>query len=377
MHNGDYPGQAFFGVFKGRKQRVESTYNQLLENVQDYPGAVYEAFMNRAHATQFSKTGRVPEGAVPVKPVESKPLVNGTPFKFNITAALHGTPVRNASTSSSAREVKVWTDGSCLGNGKAGATAAYAVYFGPDDRRNEAKRVPGMQTNNNGEIFAVIRALEIVDEGAKHLTIYTDSKYTIECLTWLPGWRKRGGMNSSNKPAAHYPMVKYMDALIQRRGNRFELVHVRAHQDNEGNNAADLMARQAAKELDIPPRRDWELECVKLQKKPLVDVTGSPKITVASGQVKAEPDDGSDYGYSDLELDGAEIDDVDFGNPSDRSVNTRDTSLSADDKPAAGKKRSRDVPDSDGEREGAKKKAKEQAVKCPNCRHKFNITLRK
>ncbi|KAH7343930.1 hypothetical protein B0J17DRAFT_644566 [Rhizoctonia solani] len=437
MHNGDYPGQAFFGVYRGRKQCVESTYNRLLENIQDFPGAIYEAFMNRAHATQFSKTGQVPVGAVPIKPgasrttvspgvartlsvsslpprsglgslevknkaaLENATVVGSKPTsaglgkcksgtiksgaksgRLNITATLQAsqgnkstsintTATRNASTSatSNTREVNVWTDGSCLGNGKQGAKAAYAVYFGPNDPRNEAKRVPGSQTNNMGEIFAVIRALEIVDESAKKLTIYSDSKYTIECLGWLPGWRRRGGMNSNNKPAAHYEMVKYMDALIQRRGGRFELVHVRAHQDNGD---------------DFPPNRDWKLECVKLEKKPLAPVTGSPKITaeVDSVTIKKEPDEDSDYGYSDIELDGADIDDIDSPLERHPSDDTRDTSLSADDKRAAGKKRARDEPaeqasDSDAERKAPKKKAKEQAVKCPNCKHKFNVTLRK
>jgi hypothetical protein len=40
-----------------------------------------------------------------------------------------------AVTAQSGRTVEVWTDGSCLGNGKLGAGAAYAVYFGPSDPR--------------------------------------------------------------------------------------------------------------------------------------------------------------------------------------------------------------------------------------------------
>jgi ribonuclease HI len=33
----------------------------------------------------------------------------------------------------------------------------------------------------NGSVQGVIRALEIVDEGVTALTVYTDSKYTIQC----------------------------------------------------------------------------------------------------------------------------------------------------------------------------------------------------
>ncbi|CAE6424451.1 unnamed protein product [Rhizoctonia solani] len=463
--NGDYPGQVFFGVHKGRKQCIEPTYQQLLANIQDYPSAVYEAFMNKVHASEFSKTGKIPSGAVPVKPgmsrtsgappgpiagpsapsklvnvsgkakavslnaaVESRPtmsfalggagssgqLAAGTrgpgskstvsssgvkPSGEKIATLIRGTPtpvggnkstsintVRNASTSAvNTGRVEVWTDGSCLGNGKDNAVAAYAVYFGPGDSRNEAARAPGNQTNNVGEIYAVIRALEIVDESVKHLIIYTDSKYTIESLGWLPGWKKRGGMNSSNKPAKNYSMIKYMDALMTRRGDRVELVHVRGHQDNAGNNAADLMARTAANDPHVPPTRDWDLECVKVQKMPLVSVTGSPKITaVDSPLVKTEPrDDDSDYGYSDIDLDDADIEHIDPPLNRYASDDTRATSLSNDEKPAVGKKRAREEPaqeevqDSDAEPKAARKKAKEQAIKCPSCKHTFNITLRK
>ncbi|GAB1524960.1 Serine/threonine-protein kinase [Rhizoctonia solani] len=474
------------GRYSGAKRtkKGEDGFQSLMKNVQGYPDAVYKAFMNKAHADEFSKTGKVPRGAVPVQPGASssssssssslsrtlslsaplagpssslrpdslKPnvvsmsasasaqsgpstsLVSGgsagssrqvttavaaagssssstnksgsgskpTATKSNggkTASLIRGTPTpvgsnkstsintaRNASTSASSSKgkIEVWTDGSCLSNGRENAAAAYAVYFGPDDPRNEAARAPGKQTNNVGEIYGVIRALEIVDEGAKHLVIYTDSKYTIESLGWLPGWKKRGGMNSSNKPAMNYSMIKYMDALMARRGGRVELVHVRGHQNDAGNNAADLMARAAATNPHVPPAKDWELECINLQKKPLVSVTGSPKITaVDSPLVKIEAqDDDSDYGYSDIELDGAEIDGVDSPLNQYLSDDTRATSFSNEEKPVTGKKRARDepvqeVPDSDTERKTARKKAKEQPVKCPSCRHNFTVTLRK
>jgi hypothetical protein len=73
-------------------------------------------------------------------------------------------------------------------------------------------------------------------------------------------------------------------------------------------------------------------------------------------------------------------DDIDDIDPSD---DTRATSLSNDEKPSAGKKRVREEPtqeetqDGEAEHKTARKKAKEQAVKCPSCKHNFQITLRK
>lgn len=93
----------------------------------------------------------------------SKPSGSGfRPAGSNLAAAIHrGTPtpvgnkstsinqVRNASTAagSTSREVKVWTDGSCLGNGKKDAAAAYAVYFGPGDSRWVCWFEPGLEMN--------------------------------------------------------------------------------------------------------------------------------------------------------------------------------------------------------------------------------------
>ena len=66
----------------------------------------------------------------------------------------------------------VYTDGSCLGNGRSGAKAGYGVYFGRDDARNEWKRVTGPQTNNRGELMGVIRALELTNTVSKKVFDY-------------------------------------------------------------------------------------------------------------------------------------------------------------------------------------------------------------
>ena len=62
----------------------------------------------------------------------------------------------SASSQSTAQEptveVVVYSDGSCLNNGKKSARAGVGVYFGPDDPRNVSEPLEGAQTNQRAEI---------------------------------------------------------------------------------------------------------------------------------------------------------------------------------------------------------------------------------
>ncbi len=58
----------------------------------------------------------------------------------------------------------VYIDGSCINNGKVNARAGYGVFFDHNDARNESGVVKGKQSNNTGELTALIRALEILKQ---------------------------------------------------------------------------------------------------------------------------------------------------------------------------------------------------------------------
>ena len=60
------------------------------------------------------------------------------------------------------KDIDVYIDGSCINNGKMNTKAGYGVFFAHDDVRNESNVVEGKQTNNTGELTAMIRALEIL-----------------------------------------------------------------------------------------------------------------------------------------------------------------------------------------------------------------------
>ncbi|KAH9858723.1 hypothetical protein C2E23DRAFT_690227, partial [Lenzites betulinus] len=70
--------------------------------------------------------------------------------------------------------VDAYTDGSCLKNGYESAQAGAGVWFGQDDPRNTAARVPGLsQTNQAGEAYACLLAANSTPDFVP-LTIITD-----------------------------------------------------------------------------------------------------------------------------------------------------------------------------------------------------------
>jgi ribonuclease HI len=149
--------------------------------------------------------------------------------------------------------MRVFTDGACSHNGRPGAKAGYAVWF-PDHRDlSESARIPDgqPQTNQRAELTAIYRAVMILDEKGFHDTdiiLYTDSDYSINCLTkWIPGWVARRWKTSAGGDVLHRDLIEETFHRLSRfKSHRF--VHVRAHTGgtddlSANNDVVDRMAR--------------------------------------------------------------------------------------------------------------------------------------
>ena len=149
--------------------------------------------------------------------------------------------------------MRVFTDGACSHNGRPGAKAGYAVWFPDAKHLSESHRVPDSeaQTNQRAELSAIHRAVMILDANGYHgedIKIYTDSEYSINCLTkWISGWVSRGWKTSEGKDVLHRDLIQATSTLLSKfKSHRF--VHVRAHTGNEDdlskqNDMVDRMAR--------------------------------------------------------------------------------------------------------------------------------------
>ncbi|KAI9815791.1 MAG: hypothetical protein M1827_002187 [Pycnora praestabilis] len=147
--------------------------------------------------------------------------------------------------------LRIYTDGSSLGNGAQGAVAGVGVYFGDGDSRNVSERLAGpRQSNNRAELTAIQRALDIAPRN-RDVTIYTDSRYSIDCVTvWYINWRRNNWLTSLKKPVENKDLIENILSKIEERNalkaeTKFEWL--KGHADDPGNVAADHLAVDGAK----------------------------------------------------------------------------------------------------------------------------------
>ena len=151
------------------------------------------------------------------------------------------------------RDMRVFTDGSCTSNGRKDAKAGFAAWFPEHPEWSSAQKVPPdqPQTNQRAELSGIQLAIKILDERGEHdanVVIYTDSDYSIKCLTtWLHGWMNRNWKTAEGKDVLHQDLIKDITARLSKfKSHRFH--HVRAHTGGEDdlsvqNAKVDQMAR--------------------------------------------------------------------------------------------------------------------------------------
>ena len=140
--------------------------------------------------------------------------------------------------------LKIWTDGSCLGNPGPGGWAFVAT-----DGKNRAERSGGEKdtTNNRMELTAVIRA---ISAARKHdeIEIHTDSQYVKNgTMGWMKNWKKNNWRTADKKPVKNQDLWQQLDELVS--AVKVHWVWVRGHNGEELNERCDELARGAAEKL--------------------------------------------------------------------------------------------------------------------------------
>ena len=144
-------------------------------------------------------------------------------------------------------EIKIYTDGACVGNPGPGGWAAIILL------ENEKKELFGgekLTTNNRMELTAAIKALEYFTKqeekqpSKKHIRIFTDSTYVKEGITvWINSWEKNNWKTADKKNVKNVDLWKKLKELIQ--SNRIEWNWVKGHSDDPMNDLADKLAKRA------------------------------------------------------------------------------------------------------------------------------------
>jgi ribonuclease HI len=162
----------------------------------------------------------------------------------------------------------IFCDGACSGNGTRHARAGWAWAYWPGRAVGDAQHSDGgvpaaPATNQRAELTALFEALKWW-RGLDGLsvTVYTDSMYSINCMTtWGPGWKRKGWKRAGGEPLQNLdiivPLVDLWAAEAKARG--WQVQHVRGHQSGSspeawGNNYVDRLAVVAAGGEAAPPK---------------------------------------------------------------------------------------------------------------------------
>ena len=137
--------------------------------------------------------------------------------------------------------IKIYTDGSCLGNPGKGGWAAIILNEG---EKTEIKGGKKDTTNNQMELLAPIEALKKIPKGSK-VQIFTDSKYVKSGITeWIHNWKKNGWKTANKQPVKNQDLWTELDNMTI--AYEIEWIWVKGHSSDKLNNEVDLIAREAA-----------------------------------------------------------------------------------------------------------------------------------
>ncbi len=130
--------------------------------------------------------------------------------------------------------VRVYTDGACKGNPGAGGWGVY-IDFGRDDKALSGPMPDFPSTNQRAEVYAIIQALAYLrEQRVDGIKLYTDSKYALSLV---------GKGSPRSNADLHAKLNGFVDCF-----NDLELIWVKGHNGDPGNEKADQLAVAGAQE---------------------------------------------------------------------------------------------------------------------------------
>ncbi|XP_054332559.1 ribonuclease H1 isoform X2 [Pongo pygmaeus] len=267
-HRGSRGFGMFYAVRRGRKTGVFLTWNECRAQVDRFPAARFKKFATEDEAWAFVRKSASPEVSEGQEnqhgqesetkaskrlrePLDGDGDESTEPYAKHMKPSVEPVPPVSRDTFSYMGDfVVVYTDGCCSSNGRRRPRAGIGVYWGPGHPLNVGIRLPGRQTNQRAEIHAACKAIEQAKtQNINKLVLYTDSMFTINGITnWVQGWKKNGWKTSAGKEVINKEDFVALERLTQ--GMDIQWMHVPGHSGFIGNEEADRLAREGAKQSE-------------------------------------------------------------------------------------------------------------------------------
>lgn len=140
-----------------------------------------------------------------------------------------------------AKQVEIFTDGSCLGNPGPGG---YGIVLRYKTTEKTLAKGYSLTTNNRMEMMAAVVALQTLKEPC-NVILTTDSQYVRQGITqWIHNWKKRGWKTADKKPVKNADLWQLLDKETSR--HQVEWRWVKGHAGHRENEMCDELARTAA-----------------------------------------------------------------------------------------------------------------------------------
>lgn len=135
----------------------------------------------------------------------------------------------------------IYTDGACSGNPGPGGYGVVAIEDGQIIAVNSQSCEN--TTNNREELKAIIQAFELAFIFQKEVTIYSDSAYAVNMINdWIWNWAKNDWKNSKKKEVENIDLVKIIYNYITKENYNCQVIKVKGHAGEVGNELADALA---------------------------------------------------------------------------------------------------------------------------------------
>ncbi len=143
------------------------------------------------------------------------------------------------------KSVKLYCDGSCLGNPGPGGWA-YILEYGNASKKQCGKAQNS--TNNQMELKAAINGLAALKEPCE-VQLFTDSSYVANGInSWLEKWVKINFKNKKN-------VELWKELLVLLNRHKVRAFWIKGHAGHPQNEECDKLARNAALSSDTDEER--------------------------------------------------------------------------------------------------------------------------